>query len=544
MIPVTDLPLPAQDDVPPPQAVTVRGLELNEEEQAQFDFVDSHLENAALDAAQSGAKMFTVPVRREYASDKVVAALERVWESGGYVVGTFPVEEGYRFVIGRARVHVMQPQAMPGLVDLGSASSAPEGKRLLVRMPTRGRAHQALTVLEAYRTLAGMPVSIEVIIDEDDAEMNRGEVLQRMVTLGCTVTVGKHKTKIEACNGGRVSEWDILVLASDDMVPRVDGYAKRIVEEMDKHWPHLDGALHFNDGYALDRVNTLSIMGRRYYDQFGYVYNPAYKSVFCDDEHTEVARAMGRLVYVDDVIIEHRHPASSPTVKKDALYTRNDALWDADAETCKRRRSTVRRHAQWGFDSPPLWLSIGILSFGNRAHLLGRVLNELYRQIMLRPRQVEVIIDHDPAGSLGDKRQRILDKARGKFVAFVDDDDYVAHDYIERVVGALERDPEADCTSLVGTLTTNGGRPERFEHSLKYTEWKTVNGVHERSPNHLNAVRLELAREVGFGNLTYTEDHFYSKGLVGKLKREASTGDAPLYHYWFFDKVAYQKKVE
>lgn len=408
--------------------------------------------------------------------------------------------------------------------------------RVLVRMPTRERPVQAINAIAAYRNMAGYPVTIEVVIDHDDRKMLSSEVLQRLCTLDAVVTVGQHRSKVEAVNGGQISDWDILILASDDMMPIVDGYARVIAEEMEKRFPHLDGLIYFDDGYAGERCCTLPIFGRRLYDQFGYVYEPSYRSLCCDVEQTELLRAMGRMSYVDKMLIEHQHPAAGKAAF-DSLYVRNDALHAADRHIYEQRRDTRRSHAQFGFDSPPIALSICIATLPERRGQLVRLISYLYDQILRdAPRKVEIVIDSGD-GEIGAKRQRLIEKARGHYVSHIDDDDWVSYDYVKRVVGAIEStDYSVDCVALSGSMTVNGGSENAFHHSIKYREWFTDDeGVHYRSPNHLNPVRRELALTAGFPvEVSHGEDHEFSKRLLPLLKSEASPTDGTLYHYWFY----------
>lgn len=209
--------------------------------------------------------------------------------------------------------------------------------RLLVRMPTRSRPIRALEVLKKYRDMAGCDVKLEVVIDVDDETMHTSEVQEQLHGLDCTVTVGAHKSKVEACNAGAVDDWDVLLLASDDMVPVVDGYGVRIVAAMKKYFPALDGAVYFYDG-AQKHVCTLPIMGRRLWKRLGYVYDPAYASLFCDTEYTDILKPIGKLVYVDEKIIEHQHHTTGKT-EVDALYIRNDNLWRRDELVYNARNS-------------------------------------------------------------------------------------------------------------------------------------------------------------------------------------------------------------
>ena len=91
--------------------------------------------------------------------------------------------------------------------------------------------------------------------------------------------------------------WDILVLISDDMIPEIKSFDQIIRSKMKEHYPDTDGVLWFFDGWRED-LNTLCILGRKYYDRFGYIYHPSYESFWSDAEFTEVGtnrrRLMGR----------------------------------------------------------------------------------------------------------------------------------------------------------------------------------------------------------------------------------------------------------
>ena len=76
---------------------------------------------------------------------------------------------------------------------------------------------------------------------------------------------------------------------------------------MTKHFPDLDGCTHFNDGYTNIKLITLSILGRKLYEHFGYIYHPDYKSLYCDNEFTQQVHKIGRVAYIDKVIIKHEH---------------------------------------------------------------------------------------------------------------------------------------------------------------------------------------------------------------------------------------------
>jgi len=153
---------------------------------------------------------------------------------------------------------------------------------------------------------------------------------------------GRHVSKVDAINSGMDRwlaewDWDVLILVSDDMLPQVKGYDDIIAKDMQKHFPDMDGALHYDDGlYGKDKCITLSIMGRRMFEHFGYIYHPAYKSFFCDNEFTESVYALEKCVFVPKVIIRHDWRGHH---RPDSLYRRNSMMGRDDEETYNTRRA-------------------------------------------------------------------------------------------------------------------------------------------------------------------------------------------------------------
>ena len=145
--------------------------------------------------------------------------------------------------------------------------------------------------------------------------------------------------------------------------------------------------------------------------------------------------------------------------------------------------------------------------------------------------QVEFIVVSDSGQmSIGQKRNMLLSQSRGQYVAFVDDDDMVPPDYVARILKALESNP--DCTSLTGKIVFSDGYSRPFIHSLRYDKWVDDHEgkVYYRPPNHLNAVRRDLALKVGFPSWNSGEDRYFSHHIRPLLKREEWI-EGTLYEY-------------
>lgn len=153
----------------------------------------------------------------------------------------------------------------------------------------------------------------------------------------------------------------------------------------------------------------------------------------------------------------------------------------------------------------------------------------LYWQIKGHDTEVELVIDHDNGQkTIGAKRQGLLERATGDYICFVDDDDMVSGDYVAKILEAIQTCP--DCCSLIGEIHFNNGVTRQFRHSVQYDKWEKVDDVYLRYPNHLNAVKRELALQAGFKDMNKGEDRDYSDRLKPLLSIEVQI-DGIIYHY-------------
>ena len=185
--------------------------------------------------------------------------------------------------------------------------------KLLIKYPTRGRKIKFLSTLQKYYNFLSKKndVTFLITMDDDDSELNNDFVREVLDTYDNLIYFyGDSNTKIEAINNDldKVGEWDILLLASDDMIPSVKGYDEIIINEMKNNYPDTDGVLWFNDGYQGNKLNTLCVLGKKYYERFGYIYHPSYKSVWSDNEFMSVANILNKQKYFEQTIIKHEHP--------------------------------------------------------------------------------------------------------------------------------------------------------------------------------------------------------------------------------------------
>jgi len=176
-------------------------------------------------------------------------------------------------------------------------------------------------------------------------------------------------------------------------------------------------------------------------------------------------------------------------------------------------------------------LSILICALESRFLLLTNLLDELKTQ---QTEDVEIIVEMD-RGQLttGEKRNVLLAKAKGAYICFIDDDDFVANDYLSEVLNALKLSPDA--VGFEGYITTNGANKIRWKISkdLPYeTSFQNSRPIYLRYNNHLSPVKRELALQTGFKNLTIGEDYDYATRLRPLIKTEVYI-PKELYYYHY-----------
>ncbi len=179
-----------------------------------------------------------------------------------------------------------------------------------VLLPTRGRPLQAQQFLETLFWRAECPDAVQVVlyVDEDD------ETAANLGHAGLSITriVGPRFTMGSAnstCLAGSTGE--IVMLANDDLIVESDAWDTQLRQV---HERFSDGVYlaWVNDRFKRRRMSTFPVLSRTVCDLLGEPYPPAYRSAFIDYELFDIftrLRRLGhnRLVYLDDVVFEHRH---------------------------------------------------------------------------------------------------------------------------------------------------------------------------------------------------------------------------------------------
>ena len=185
-------------------------------------------------------------------------------------------------------------------------------------------------------------------------------------------------------------------------------------------------------------------------------------------------------------------------------------------------------------------ISILIPTLPARRDNFAMLLHHLQDQIRNNKAEhrVEILFDATPQGkiTIGEKRQRLIERARMDYVVFIDDDDWVSHDYIESVLHGIKSNP--DCIGIVGWYYVDGTYQKPFRHSIYCGVDNTGNPYFEtseeykRCPNHLNPIKRSIANKFHFQLSNFGEDTDFAMQMYNaKVLQTEWTIDRVLYFY-------------
>ncbi len=131
----------------------------------------------------------------------------------------------------------------------------------------------------------------------------------------------------------------------------------------------------------------------------------------------------------------------------------------------------------------------------------------------------------------GEKRNKLLARAKSDFVCSVDDDDMLDWNYVSRILGAIKENPDIDVVGMEGMLLRPGeSQGKLFIHSIENESWSETPEAYLRYANHLNPIKRELALAAGFPHLVFAEDKGFSDRVKPMLKKQVHL-KSPIYFY-------------
>lgn len=128
---------------------------------------------------------------------------------------------------------------------------------------------------------------------------------------------------------------------------------------------------------------------------------------------------------------------------------------------------------------------------------------------------------------LGDKRQKMLENAKGKYVTVVDDDDEITDHYFNEIFKGMLKNVDVVCVPVSRYVD---GVFDKDNHSGRLNPLKTCDLV-----SHFCAIKKELALISGYRSIGFCEDLDFCLGLKDILKT-AYYIKKPIYKQYFINR--------
>lgn len=181
---------------------------------------------------------------------------------------------------------------------------------LLVIIPTRGRPQAVMALVRAWHD-TGATADLLFAVDNDDPELDAYKREAAKFMKGGQVRFAFEK-RLRLCgtlNAQAVKaakRYRFLAFMGDDHRPRTAGWDDRLRTCLSGG----PGIVYGNDLLMGERMPTAVAMTSDIVRTFGYMAPPALVHLCLDLCWLDWGRGMDRITYLDDVVIEHMHPAN------------------------------------------------------------------------------------------------------------------------------------------------------------------------------------------------------------------------------------------
>lgn len=177
-------------------------------------------------------------------------------------------------------------------------------------------------------------------------------------------------------------------------------------------------------------------------------------------------------------------------------------------------------------------LSILIPSVFERYNSLKTLTDHINSQINGNKDVELIVLLENRRRSIGQKRNHLLEMSKGEYVVFVDDDDRISDDYVEKLLAAISYNP--DCVIFDVSVTINNGPPKIAKYDYRYG-YSEDNNYYYRQPNHIMCYKREIAIRHKYLDLSEQEDTEWAPRASAEIRSQFKIAKV-LYMYDFHDK--------
>lgn len=199
---------------------------------------------------------------------------------------------------------------------------------IAVIVPTRGRPRNARRLVNYFYDKLAQAGHTHLIFGVDDDDPFKDEYLQLRLG-GVNVVVGPRLRMAGTLNAiarDVCNDYDILGFMGDDHLPRTKGWDDMVRKNMVP-----GGVLYGNDLIQGPNLPTEVFLDARIVRTLGGFVPDGFTHLFLDNTWKIWGEQTGKLIYLDNMVIEHMHPLVGKSESDDGYTEVNSPeVWGAD----------------------------------------------------------------------------------------------------------------------------------------------------------------------------------------------------------------------
>jgi len=210
---------------------------------------------------------------------------------------------------------------------------------------TTARSQAVESTVKVWWERAANPEKVEFIVCYDSGDTATEKAISAILisTQHGALTVAQNPGPKNCVSGWNTAahhaRGDILIAVADDFNPPKN-WDKALIEINPWGWWTDERVVWVRDGYSPDLL-TLSILTKKRYNKFGYIFYPGYQSLFCDTEFTYVASQDRVIIDGRNLLFEHMHPDCGKRPRDDVDLTHASSERWKFGETLFNYRKTL-----------------------------------------------------------------------------------------------------------------------------------------------------------------------------------------------------------
>ena len=152
-------------------------------------------------------------------------------------------------------------------------------------------------------------------------------------------------------------------------------------------------------------------------------------------------------------------------------------------------------------------------------------------------KDTRIKVIHKTNGGLSDARNAGMKIATGKYIGFIDSDDYIALDFFDTLLLVMEKENSDIVECSVGKFYEDG-RFEEYSDDLAVTTFETesaLSGLISENPFHQHVwnklYKTQLVKDIPYAVGKLNEDEFWTYQVFGRAKKVSKINKTMYYYF-------------